>query len=568
MENYFFNIPNNKSSLDSKDFSKEDIKENQIKESSQSDENKLAQNTISQLSQKNFDFNQNQEQKSYSNVIKEQKNKLLDITNQESSLEVKHLSKEDIKQIQKNEIPQSDENEQAKNKLSNQISQMTKENSYKIINQENLSNMKKGEEAQDDSDLTLKKKIKIQLNRNLANNQLLQKVTLQVFNTKEEQNVIINYMSQENEVQLQCLSTKFNQQEISKQKKSDDYNSQNITIRKSKQNIPEIMKLQGYPISYDSQKQQHQYIVNQIKENNNNLNDYLIPAEQDEIKSENIDNIALQDNFSYKLNQNMQKSIKCDYQSDDSIQNMNISNNQFDQAQLEPLVQQEAQNKINPQIEKQLTEICASEIIKLINQIKEILVSHDKLTLVLGYQKYSDSELTDQTNKEIISFIYHNPTEQEQFCLNQIFITQQIKFDHIKIDQDNIQIFTFSKSDFEALISYIFKLTQFESIYQIKDYYEMNSTNFPLNCTECENQNICKNYKCFQNIKARIIAFLKFKNQFYCEYQDKLIKGLIFQFSQDKLITFYTKFVFKLIFSFLENEEANQQNIQNEIKFK
>ncbi|KAL4435351.1 hypothetical protein ABPG74_022834 [Tetrahymena malaccensis] len=378
MENYFFNIPNNKSSLDSKDFSKEDIKENQIKESSQSDENKLAQNTISQLSQKNFDFNQNQEQKSYSNVIKEQKNKLLDITNQESSLEVKHLSKEDIKQIQKNEIPQSDENEQAKNKLSNQISQMTKENSYKIINQENLSNMKKGEEAQDDSDLTLKKKIKIQLNRNLANNQLLQKVTLQVFNTKEEQNVIINYMSQENEVQLQCLSTKFNQQEISKQKKSDDYNSQNITIRKSKQNIPEIMKLQGYPISYDSQKQQHQYIVNQIKENNNNLNDYLIPAEQDEIKSENIDNIALQDNFSYKLNQNMQKSIKCDYQSDDSIQNMNISNNQFDQAQLEPLVQQEAQNKINPQIEKQLTEICASEIIKLINQIKEVNMNENE----------------------------------------------------------------------------------------------------------------------------------------------------------------------------------------------
>ncbi|KAL4509503.1 hypothetical protein ABPG73_022719, partial [Tetrahymena malaccensis] len=471
--------------------------------------------TINQLTQKDQDSNQKQDFNSSPTIIKNDEMKIANTQNKESSQNVNYLPKQDIEEIQNEQNSQCDQEDLEKNSKSHQVSQMIKkEPENQILNQINL---KKEEEDQKiipislHSDLTLKKKIQSLFNRNLAKSKLLQNAVIQASNFKEAQYAIITYENKENTICHQYLSTIQNSNVTSKQQKSTFQNSQTQTIRKGTQNIPYLIKHEGEP-SKDEQISQKIY-------DQQHLNDFLIASVQDQAQQENqemiFDNLFQQN--TYKLNQNNQQQFKYGYQSDFSKEQTQVRSNQFDQIQLDISDLKQAQDKTNQlQIEKKLSKSYASQIEKIINQIKElkidekeleqqkfentnenqllsktfqdqkakifqqlkeknvqltkIIVSHDKQTLVLGYQNQSAQELTNQNNTEIILFIYHNPNELELNCLDQIFSTSQIQFDHIKIDQDNISIFIIKKCDFEVLIQEKFKLlTKLENISQIND---------------------------------------------------------------------------------------------------
>ncbi|KAL4482901.1 hypothetical protein ABPG74_018927 [Tetrahymena malaccensis] len=381
-----FGVSNKQSTINAKDLSKEDIKEIQNQEISQSDEIKLVKNTLN---------NQNQDQKSSDNVVKEQEMKIFGISNNKISLDVEDLSKDDIKEIQNQEISQSDENKLSDNKKGNLIFQKNMEKLNHHLNQENLSNMKKEGEDQNTSillhsDITLKKKIKILLQRNLANNKSSQKFNIQIFNTQEEQSVIINNENNEKMVYHQYISTNLNQQE----NKSEDFYSYAHTIHKGKQNILDLLKQQRDRISYDPQVQQPQHIANTIKQDQTNFNVCLMSAEQDYAKIE-------------KIETDIENLSKNTYQ----------SSNQFDQTQIDTSVQNEAQNKINlSQSEKQLTKRYDSCIQKLIKQIKELNTS----------QNEQDQQKLDQINQN----------QSASFKVQKAKIFQKLnenKFEFIKI---------------------------------------------------------------------------------------------------------------------------------------
>ncbi|KAL4509501.1 hypothetical protein ABPG73_022717, partial [Tetrahymena malaccensis] len=329
-----------------------------------------------------------------------------------------------------------------------------------------------------------------------------------------------------------AINIKNEENNICHQYQSTDQDSQTQTIRKGKQNTFE-KKL--------SDKQQQQ---DQQQNNSKILLENQSSAKQLEIEKQ----------LAIKYASQIQEIAN-------KIEEFQINENELDQSKFENINESQIQSKA---FQDQKAKIF-QKLIENNFQPRKILISDDKQTLVLCSQKQLASELTDQNKKEIISFIYHNPTQSELVCLNQIFNTLLIKFDIIQIEQDNISILIVQIKDFESLNLEKFKLLiKFEqSIYLIKDYYYViDSTHFPQNCQNCEN------YQCFQNIKARIIAFLQFKKHFYCEYSSQISDELIFKLSKEEIITFYINFVYRLIFRFLDNESyqiqktPDQQNQQ------
>ncbi|KAL4509502.1 hypothetical protein ABPG73_022718 [Tetrahymena malaccensis] len=480
--------------------------------------------TLNQLCQKDLDSNQKSNSKSSPSIMKEQEDKYFDTLNKENSQDVKQLSKEDIEEIQNKENSLSDEKELPKKTKSHQISQTTeeKQSENQILNQGNILNAKTDGEDQNipislDSDLTQKKKIKCSINRNQAKRP-------------------------NDELSIEKKLTEKKQYSDKQEKEEKIFDSEIIKDKKSSNGLV-------IPDEQIQDKQQNkEWIFDGISKSDQPQPD-AFNLQVDQIKTKQLE---------------IEKQLTITYASQlekiaNQIKELKINGKDLDQQKFESINESQIQsNAFQDQKTKIFQKLNENNV-----QFIKILTSHDKQTLVLGIQKQLASELTDKNIKEIISFIYHNSTEQELVCLNQIFNTLQIKFDFIKIEQDNISIYNVQKKDFEALIYEKFKiLTKFEqSVYQIKDYYYViDSNNFPQNCQNCEN------YQCFQNTKARIIAFLQFKKHFYCEYQNKnkQTEELIFKLSKEEIITFYINFVYKLIFRFLENGEANEQNqLQN-----
>ncbi|KAL4482898.1 hypothetical protein ABPG74_018924 [Tetrahymena malaccensis] len=105
--------------------------------------------TLNQLSQKDLDSNQKSDLEISPVIIKEQEKKNIDTLNEENSQEIKQLQKEDIEGIQDKKNYQSNEREFAQITKNHQTSQMIEEESKnQILNQENLSNAKKDREDQ------------------------------------------------------------------------------------------------------------------------------------------------------------------------------------------------------------------------------------------------------------------------------------------------------------------------------------------------------------------------------------------------------------------------------------
>ncbi|KAL4496272.1 hypothetical protein ABPG73_007722 [Tetrahymena malaccensis] len=214
---------------------------------------------------------------------------------------------------------------------------------------------------------------------------------------------------------------------------------------------------------------------------------------------------------------------------------------------------------------KTLSEKFKSQKSKIYEKLKieqlylcKILYSNQLEDLILGF--YSDDD--DDNFDEYIFKILYDPIQSDIDLQSQIIKTLGFQFEFIKLEQENISILGFQKNDYLSFSIKFGQLVQFQSnIEQIdNNNYEINSINCQ-KCSDCQDQNTCGNINCFKNIKYRIIAFLNYLNKYsYCEYQDKLIEGIIFQLNQDQLISEYLYFVHKIVFSFLKNDQTGQQN--------
>ncbi|KAL4429267.1 hypothetical protein ABPG74_013573 [Tetrahymena malaccensis] len=342
----------------------------------------------------------------FDSIEKEKKN--VDTLNEENSQNVIQPQNENNEEIQNKENYKSDEKEFSKNNKSHQISQIIEEEQSDnlIINQENLLSAKKYGEDQSipipfHSDLTLKKKI----HRNLTKIEFFQNASFQVFNINEVQNAIIIFQNKENTISHQYLSTSINQEDISKQQINRDQNSQTQTIRKGKQNNLYLMKNQGdssnqKPIiqkqeisniilSPNSLKKQQQFLdqnkcLEDIAELPNNqlsiekklseIQQYLDNQQKKNTifdnqiieDKKNLNDIGITDNQNQDIQQNKERISYCMSKSDQPQPSTStLYENQIKTKQL--------------QIEEQLTITYASQIEKIINQIKEFNIKGNDL---------------------------------------------------------------------------------------------------------------------------------------------------------------------------------------------
>ncbi|KAL4489331.1 hypothetical protein ABPG72_018986 [Tetrahymena utriculariae] len=185
----------------------------------------------------------------------------------------------------------------------------------------------------------------------------------------------------------------------------------------------------------------------------------------------------------------------------------------------------------------------------------KIVNSNQTKGLVIGFF-YDEQDDFD----EYVFKIIHSSVQSDIDSVKLIIKTLGFQFKLVKLEQENISIVILKKSDFVCISKKFGELVQFEkNIQQIENNYEINSQNYQ-ECTKCRDKKICKSYNCFKNIKSRILTFLQNKKFSYCEYQNKLINGIIFQLSQEELIMEYLNFAYKAIFSCLENDQIHEQN--------
>ncbi|KAL4489333.1 hypothetical protein ABPG72_018988 [Tetrahymena utriculariae] len=185
----------------------------------------------------------------------------------------------------------------------------------------------------------------------------------------------------------------------------------------------------------------------------------------------------------------------------------------------------------------------------------KIVTSDQTAGLIIGFFKdeYEDFD-------EYIFKIIQNSDQQNIYSLNQIINTLGIQFELIKLQEENITILILAKNDFLSIQQNFEYLVYFkQNIQQFENFCEINSQNCCV-CSKCEQLVTCENFYCFKNIKSRILTFLQNKKYSYCQYQNKLIEGIIFQLSQEKIIQEYLKFFHQTIFSTLENNQIDEQN--------
>ncbi|KAL4513064.1 hypothetical protein ABPG72_017749 [Tetrahymena utriculariae] len=225
--------------------------------------------------------------------------------------------------------------------------------------------------------------------------------------------------------------------------------------------------------------------------------------------------------------------------------------------------EQDIFERINDQIQSKIFQSYKSEIFKQLRQrqyyLCKIIISNQNEDWIIGFLK-DEYQIFGDLEDQIFKIIY-NPDQQDIDSQVQIFKTLGFDFQFIKLEQGNTSIIIFKKNDFLSISTKLEQLIQFkQNIQQIENNFEINSQNF-LECTQCGDLEICENMNCFKNVKSLILAFLQNKKYSYYEYQSQLINGIIFQYSQiEELIPQYLHFIYKIIFSFLKNDQIDQYN--------
>ncbi|KAL4504985.1 hypothetical protein ABPG73_021832 [Tetrahymena malaccensis] len=239
----------------------------------------------------------------------------------------------------------------------------------------------------------------------------------------------------------------------------------------------------------------------------------------------------------------------------------------FEQEQI-PLYKKVWEQEIFDRVNKNQSEIFKSQKSKIFERLKneqfylcKIVHSNQIEDLILGFFLDEQDNFDEQENlNEYIFKIIYSPVQSDIDLQDQIIKTLGFQLEVIKLEQENISILKFKKNDYLSFSNKFENLVQFKlNIQQIENNYEINSLNYQ-DCNECNDYKICQNKNCFKNIKYRISAFLKYKKYSYCEYQNKLIEGMIFQLDQDELVLEYLNFVYKTVFSFLENNQIDDKN--------
>ncbi|KAL4509006.1 hypothetical protein ABPG73_006392 [Tetrahymena malaccensis] len=193
----------------------------------------------------------------------------------------------------------------------------------------------------------------------------------------------------------------------------------------------------------------------------------------------------------------------------------------------------------------------------------KIIYSSQNEDLILGFFQDDYGNFDEYIFKIIYSQVQPNIDSQIQI-IQQI----EIEFDHIKLDQENISILILTKKDFLTIQN------KLEMLISFKQYIQQNGQNYEINsqncqeCKQCRDQKTCENINCFKNIKCRIQAFLQNKKYSCCQYKDNLTEGILFQMNQKELSLEYLNFIYLTIFGFIENDQANEQNIFQQESFR
>ncbi|KAL4513154.1 hypothetical protein ABPG72_017839 [Tetrahymena utriculariae] len=242
---------------------------------------------------------------------------------------------------------------------------------------------------------------------------------------------------------------------------------------------------------------------------------------------------------------------------------------QFEFDQIKKEWEEDIFERINgTQIQNEIFQSQKQKIFEILKQkqfyLCKIIYSNQMEDLFVGFfqDEYENFD-------EYIFKIIHSSIQSDIDQQNLIIKTLGLQFELIKLEQQNISIFLLPKDDYLSIPKKLEQLVLFEqNIQQVENNYEINQQNYQ-ECTKCKDQQIFQNQNCFKDVKSRILDFLQSKKYSYCEYQNKLISGIIFQLSKEELIPGYFNFIHKTIFSFLENDQFDKQNIsqQQSIQF-
>ncbi|KAL4509011.1 hypothetical protein ABPG73_006397 [Tetrahymena malaccensis] len=333
----------------------------------------------------------------------------------------------------------------------------------------------------------------------------------------------------------------------------------NKALKNDEQQHNNIQNLNSQPMSNQENNEQ---VINQAQQQDQSIYDgQKIIQQSDQIKQNNIqnfENISKQESNSYD-NQCIFKifnEIK-NYKFDEFEKQIEVEQSIF---QVKKVWEQGIFDRVNP---KEIqSEIFKSQKQKIFERLKQesfylckIINTNLKEDLILGF--YLDKyDIFDEYIFKIIKSSEQASIDSQNFILK----TLGYQFDLIKLEEEQISILVMKKIDFFQIFNQDEQLIQFKSnIKQVENLYEINSQNCQ-KCTQCRDEQTCENKDCFNNIKSRILIFLKSQKQFYCEYQNKQIEGIIFQLNQEEFISEYLNFAQRTIFSFQENIQIASQN--------
>ncbi|KAL4512749.1 hypothetical protein ABPG72_020586 [Tetrahymena utriculariae] len=470
------------------------------------------------------------------------------------------------------------------------------------------------------SEYTLKRKVKSQIVKFfVGQDKLFQNAIGYLVNQQEAQHVILFSQNQENKNFIQLFSNNSNYQNFQSQNlkinNQDKYCSQNkfsknkYQIYKNKYQIYKKKStkdlIPNKQIKYFQSKQfQEKTDNNNLKKDGYKQNKQQSLFHTQIIYQKNVTEqedtekkkyfTSQQDQYMYDQNKAIQFSDKMQQYSVSKLQNIfeqAVQKSEGRSTPLQPNLFEKSSTQLKQNEYEKILKIKQNQIEGYFSQLKIIFdkIQDDQLHEYTKIKEWDyvnkvkiewDEQIFEKVNgngiqKDLLTgFIEH---EYQSFD-NYIFkiIHRSVQFDKdsqiqiiqilglesliINLEQENISILIFQRDDFLSIQKKIEKLVQFvQNIQQFENNSDINSQNC-LECTECQNQKTCKKYSCFKNIRSRILAFLQNKQYSYCEYQNKLINGLILKLSKEEFIVDYLNYVHKLIFSFLENDQIDESN--------
>ncbi|KAL4499288.1 hypothetical protein ABPG72_006874 [Tetrahymena utriculariae] len=394
----------------------------------------------------------------------------------------------------------------------------------------------------------------------------------QLENTEKKQNTTL-----QQDLQI------YNEQQIIQQ--SNLFEKSSIQLQKNKKNLKNLQRIEN----------QQEFVEQSSKIQNNNEYDIISYNDQQKQNTpqQEIQSTANQQQLGIiKNTQNMNNLFEryfselikrfdeikvyqyTDYEIKNEIENIVQIKRQWNQQTFEIINCTQIQNDI---FQSQKQKIIESLIQEQFYPCK--IINSDRVkNLIIGFFYDGKDNFDEYENlNEYIFKIIHNQNQSKIDSYIEIFKTLGFQFEFIKIEKENISILILRKNFLSTSLQKFQQLLNFkQNILQIENNCEINSQNCKI-CTTCGNRKSCESYNCFKNIKSRILISkisvyslekgstlgyytYIYIQQSYCEYQNKLINGIIFQLSEEELIQEYSKFVQKPFINFLESDQTDQQN--------